>query len=157
MAAGSAVAPIARAASPARTGEKLSTPYLTCKQWDVQDMVKTHRNFRPVRRVSALAPPAELLRELAEYERSGLPLIIEDWHKHPGWKKELLGIDWLLANVGDKGTQHKLLYVRAKCERFAIQEIPVRNVHNRKDTTMKMSRFVEVSRAQDVHHVSGGP
>ncbi|TFK88097.1 hypothetical protein K466DRAFT_87058 [Polyporus arcularius HHB13444] len=136
LAAGSAVAPIARAASPARTGEKLSTPYLTCKQWDVQDMVKTHSNFRPVRRVSALAPPAELLRELAEYEKSGLPLIIEDWHKHPGWKGELLGIDWLLANVGDK-------------------EIPVRNVHNRKDTTMKMSRFVEVSRAQDVHHVSG--
>ncbi|KAI0721127.1 hypothetical protein C8T65DRAFT_786041 [Cerioporus squamosus] len=109
---------------------------MTCKGWDVKDMVEAHRNFRPVRRISALAPLDELLRELAEYEKSGVPLIIEDWHKHPRWQGELLGIDWLLAHVGDK-------------------EIPVRNVHDRKDATMTMSQFVEVSRAQDVHHVPG--
>ena len=70
----------------------------------MQRMLDAHRNFRPVRRISALAPPEDLLRELAEYEKSGEPLIIEDWHKHSKWNGDLLGIEWLLAHAGHKGT-----------------------------------------------------
>ncbi|RPD80033.1 hypothetical protein L226DRAFT_454024 [Lentinus tigrinus ALCF2SS1-7] len=135
---GSAAAPPspARATTPPRIGKTSSTPLLTCKDWDFQAMLDAHRNFRPVRRISALVPPDALLRELTEYEKSGEPLIIENWHKHPKWQGDLLGMEWLLAHAGQK-------------------EIPVRNVHDRKDTTMTLSQFIERSREQDVHHVSG--
>ncbi|KAI0748095.1 hypothetical protein C8Q80DRAFT_1270539 [Daedaleopsis nitida] len=113
-----------------------AAPRLTCRGWSITAFCDSYKNFQPVRRISALIPPSELQEALHNHDSTGEPLIIEDWHKHPQWREGLVSMEWLLENRGNK-------------------EIHVRNVHNRKDTTMSLNQFVETSRAQDVYNVPG--
>lgn len=58
--------------------------------------------FQPVKRVSALSD-REMHQAIMEHEKSGEPLIIEDWHKHPDWPGDMFGVDWLLRTKGHEG------------------------------------------------------
>ena len=55
-------------------------------------------NFNRVPRISASLPPEEMTVKLLESEASGVPLIIEGWHLHPGWNSDLFSMEGF---VGD--------------------------------------------------------
>ena len=82
---------------------------ISSKCWTFEHLHKQGRRFKPVKRISALIPEEVLLHRLAEYERDGEPLIIENWHKHPKWPKELFDVDRLVRTYGHHSEQHHLL------------------------------------------------
>lgn len=99
---------------------------IQAKDWSLEHLL-SNTNFRSVRRVSALLPTSRLLHELESHERDGLPLIIEGWHKHPQWPKDLFDMEWLLKHCG----HHKW---------------HVRNVRDRSDKEITLADFIQWSR-----------
>jgi hypothetical protein len=72
-------------------------PSKTCvssEGWTVDKLVGSAQRFRKVPRVSALASTQTLLSAIEDYERSGIPLIIEGWHKHQNWPKDIFSVHW---------------------------------------------------------------
>lgn len=68
--------------------------FVSSKDWSVGGLLQQGESrFKEVPRVSALAP-LELLSAIQQHEESGIPLIIEDWHKHPKWPKDKFTLDW---------------------------------------------------------------
>ncbi|KAI0374859.1 hypothetical protein BV20DRAFT_397091 [Pilatotrama ljubarskyi] len=124
------------ATSIAPSSSAFHLPRITTRGWDVAALCRDFKSFEHVRRVSALSEPAELLKTLENYERDGLPLIIDNWDKHSKWPADVFNIDWLLQTAGD-------------------QHIHVRNVHDRQDRSMTLSEFVNISRAQSCHSSPG--
>jgi hypothetical protein len=85
---------------------------LSSRGWSFKKLMKRGKRFKPVPRISAtLMTEEELLRKIEQYEQSGDPLIIEDWHKHPNWPKGLFDLNALLEQRGDYSTP---CYVPAK-------------------------------------------
>lgn len=83
------------------TGETvLGSDGISSKYWTFDGLRKRGERFEPVKRISASLPKATLLHYLEDYEAHGTPLIIEDWHKHDNWPKDLFDIDRLLENNG---------------------------------------------------------
>ena len=77
-------------------------PNFSSKSWTLGKLLKKGKRFERVRRVSAL-DKTKLLQELEQYEQSGDPLIIEDWHKTPNWPTDgLFSPEWLLDH-GEQG------------------------------------------------------
>lgn len=70
--------------------------------WTLEGILKKGSRLKLVPRVSALDQEA-MTKAIKEHERSGVPLIIEGWHKHRGWEAGLLDIEWLLRNKGNEG------------------------------------------------------
>ncbi|KAI0362060.1 hypothetical protein OH77DRAFT_1491547 [Trametes cingulata] len=122
--------------SSSSSSSNLHLPRITTKGWNATEMCRTYKSFEHVRRVSALSEPAALLRALEEYERDGLPLIIDDWDKHSKWPADVFSLDFLLRTAGD-------------------QHINVRNVHDRRDHSMTLAEFVNISRSQSCHSTPG--
>ncbi|OJT06140.1 hypothetical protein TRAPUB_3075 [Trametes pubescens] len=127
--------------SPSRTGptsssSKFALPRITAKDWSAPDLCSKYDSFKPVRRVSACAKPEVLSQALVDYERDGIPLVIEQWNQHPNWPKEIFSLEWLLQTSGDKS-------------------INVRNMHDRRDQSMTLTEFVELSRSQTVYATPG--
>ncbi len=74
-------------------------PTLSGKHWTLRRLLDQSSHFIAVPRISASSP--QLAETLEAYERDGKPLIIEDWHEHPKWPRELFNIDWLLKKSGE--------------------------------------------------------
>ena len=92
--------------TPAPPDECRSTPpplRISCKGWSVSELCGKYANFREVRRVKASALSEDLSRVLEDYEHKGEPLVVEDLHKHPRWREDMLNMEWLLKNASDKG------------------------------------------------------
>ncbi|PIL23972.1 transcription factor [Ganoderma sinense ZZ0214-1] len=113
-----------------------ASPRISCEGWVISELCRKYPNFHEVRRVKASTVSEDLSRIMEEYETVGNPLIVEGWHEHPGWRQDLLNLDWLLAEVGDK-------------------EMHVRNVHNRRDFSLNLPTFVEMCRKQALFHEPG--
>ncbi|KAM5535184.1 hypothetical protein V8D89_011120 [Ganoderma adspersum] len=113
-------------------------PRISCEGWNISELCRKYPNFHEVRRAKASTVQEDLSRIMDEYENAGNPLIIEGWHEHPAWRQDLLNLDWLLAEVGDK-------------------EMHVRNVHNRRDFSLNLPTFVDMCRKQAVYHEPGEP
>jgi hypothetical protein len=77
--------------------------FVSSKDWTVDALVKRGPRFREVPRVSALQPLPKLVAAIETHERSGVPLIIEGWHKHPEWPKNKFTVDWFREH-GQQGT-----------------------------------------------------
>lgn len=76
--------------------------FVSSKDWTLDHLLTQGRRFHSVPRVSALNP--ELVASaLEDYERSGVPLIIEHLDQDPKWAKDMFNIDWLLERYGDEG------------------------------------------------------
>lgn len=58
---------------------------ISTKGWTLDSLIKQSINFHHVRRVSALS--SSLSQIIDDHEESGLPLVVEDCHKHPNWSK----------------------------------------------------------------------
>ena len=73
------------------------SPY-SCKGWSLEDLLKKGKKFVEIPRVNALQSPDVLSKCIDEYEIKGIPMIIEGWHNHPQWPKNLFSVDWLLKH-----------------------------------------------------------
>jgi hypothetical protein len=81
-----------------RTGSSSnSRGFITSKGWTLDKLIASGESFYQVPRVSASIP--DLTFSIEEHERSGLPLIIEAWHEHPKWPKDLFTPEHFCANV----------------------------------------------------------
>ncbi|KAG5647260.1 hypothetical protein DXG03_000795 [Asterophora parasitica] len=100
-----------------------SVARITTKDWSLNRILASGKNFQRVPRVSSTATT----KKINESERNGLPLIIEGLHKHPEWKWTYFKPEWL--------------------EDHGPKEISVRNVHTWTDTTIPLPEFIAKSRA----------
>lgn len=56
-------------------------------------------SFQPVPRVSVSS--SDLDNMIAKHEKCGIPLIVEGWHEHPSWSKDLFSLDYLLEEFAN--------------------------------------------------------
>ncbi|KAI0665328.1 hypothetical protein C8Q78DRAFT_986852, partial [Trametes maxima] len=123
---------------PALPTSMMSLPRISTKGWNISEMCRMNANFKEVPRMSALKGAEALAKKLEDYEKDGVPLVIEDWQYHPKWPAEVFGLDWLLKTTGES-------------------DIHVRNVHNGHDLSTTLSEFVKFSRSQPHHAAPGEP
>lgn len=64
--------------------------------WTLQNLIKSGRRFQPVLRISASSK--KMQAKVEEFEKNGIPVIIEDWNKHPNWPKDMFHIDEFSTN-----------------------------------------------------------
>ncbi|KAI0647021.1 hypothetical protein C8Q79DRAFT_907570 [Trametes meyenii] len=124
--------------NPTPSTSNMPPPRVSTRGWDISDMCSTYASFKEVPRLSALEGADVLHKALDDYEKGGIPLIIDNWQHHPKWPADVFSMDWLLDTAGDS-------------------EIHVRNVHDRKDRQMRLSEFVESSRSQSPFAEPGEP
>lgn len=61
----------------------------SCKHWTLDGLLGHSPRFKAIRRVSALQDPRELAKIISKFDETGEPLIIEGWHKHVKWDRNL--------------------------------------------------------------------
>lgn len=66
-------------------------PMISTKGWTLDSLINKSLNFHHVRRVPASS--SSLPQIINDHENSGVPLVIEDCHKHPSWPKEEFTLD----------------------------------------------------------------
>lgn len=64
---------------------------ISTKGWTLNSLINQSINFHRVPRVSVLSD--SLLQCIDDYEKSGVPMVIEGCHKHPQWSTEELTLD----------------------------------------------------------------
>ncbi|PPQ63092.1 hypothetical protein CVT24_005947 [Panaeolus cyanescens] len=95
-----------------------SSPSITTKGWTLDGLIAQSHNFVPVERVSFNSP--NLLSVIQESEENGTPLVIQGFHLHDKWPKNMFTLENFLDN----------------------SNITVRNVHNWTDTSIPMTDFI---------------
>ncbi|KAF8623479.1 hypothetical protein AX15_006263 [Amanita polypyramis BW_CC] len=95
---------------------------ISVQGWSFDDLVSKSSNFKAVRRISALNKASLNPAELDKYDKEGVPLIIEDFHRHPRWPHE-----FTLEHFKSHGPS----------------EIGVRNVLNGIDMVIPTSEFID--------------
>ncbi|OCH88258.1 hypothetical protein OBBRIDRAFT_734811 [Obba rivulosa] len=115
---------------PSNSSETPARP--TCQGWTLIRILEAGERFRHIPRISALRPQDELWQAIREHETAGIPLIIEDWHKHPQWPSNMFDVEWLVQNCPD-------------------EVLHVRNMHDRLDRDMLLPEFIERSRKQPAY------
>ncbi|KAI0780970.1 hypothetical protein BD413DRAFT_463733, partial [Trametes elegans] len=119
---------------PTTSSRRLPRPRITSQGWNVEELCSKFENFKPVRRAHACSE--SLAATLLGYERDGIPLIVDHWDEHPAWPQDIFSLEWLLRTSGEK-------------------QISTRNVHDRRDHSMTLREFVDISRKQSRHSVAG--
>ncbi|KDQ17966.1 hypothetical protein BOTBODRAFT_545322 [Botryobasidium botryosum FD-172 SS1] len=99
--------------------------FLSTRGWVLEELVQSSPNFCHVERISALDPSGIIGDKVLENETSGLPLIIQDWHRTKEWDSHMWSLDWLLEHFD------------------AEKLITARNVRARVDYEMTLPDLVE--------------
>jgi hypothetical protein len=73
-----------------------SRGFISSEGWSMQKLLASGERFSPVPRVSASDPC--LAASIDEHEQFGIPLIIEKWHMHPKWPRDLFTIEKFRAD-----------------------------------------------------------
>ncbi|KAJ3905028.1 hypothetical protein F5879DRAFT_800469 [Lentinula edodes] len=107
---------------------------LSCKGWTLSSLLNDNKNFHAAPRISVSKVTEKLL---ASSDADGIPFVIEGLQHLPGWRKELLSVDWLKDDS-------------------LLKEVPVRNIHNNVDTTLPLSEFLERTRKSSPFVQPGG-
>ena len=134
------------------------SPILSCREW-TPAWLKS-KGFEDVDRVSAKDLPHEdICRLVAEAERTGLPLVLTDWHQREEWNANILNMDWLLDNMSEGKVSVEIGRARAKphSAKPIPSEIDARNVVTREDVRMPFRRFVDTCRAASPYATLQGP
>ena len=66
-------------------------PEISTAGWTLDSILQSSKRFHLVPRVPC--SNVGLQAAIDAYEDSGVPLIIEGWHKHEKWPKDMFGID----------------------------------------------------------------
>lgn len=118
---------------------------ISSKDWTVDALVKRGPRFQRVPRVSATAPVSRLCSVIEDHERTGIPLIIEGWHKHRKWDKKLFTVDWFREH----GRQGVLAVIPVLSDVLTLCSLDVkaRNVHDWSDKNVLISELIDKQRA----------
>ncbi|KAG9318700.1 hypothetical protein JVU11DRAFT_796 [Chiua virens] len=111
------------AQTPMRRPSAYPRPLISTFGWELQSIVASSPNFRHIERVHYTSPNANVDLVIKEFERSGKPMIINGWNRHPRWPRSMFNIEWLKTN-GD-------------------QNPTVRNVHNWTDFKLPLDEFIK--------------
>jgi hypothetical protein len=81
-------------------GERIST-----RDWSVESLLELGKGkFEPVERISARKLSAmEIVEVVHEFEKTGRPLILEEWHLREDWNKNVLNADYLGKRFPNQG------------------------------------------------------
>jgi hypothetical protein len=95
--------PIGRVAIAALYIPYMSTVHarISTRGWSLESLVQTSPNFRKVDRVSANVE--DIFSVLRNYELRGVPLVIEDFHKHESWPSEMFTLENFAKNSESTG------------------------------------------------------
>lgn len=74
---------------------------ISTEGWTPDSLINKSINFHHVHRVSALS--SSLPQDINNYEKSGLPLVIQDCHKHPNWSNANFTLDFFASAASSKG------------------------------------------------------
>jgi len=78
------------------------TKMSTTRGWDdCETLLSYCSKFVPVRRVKA--DSSDLSETIREYEKNGIPLVIEGFHKLSSWPKEMFTLENFVKNTKSKG------------------------------------------------------
>lgn len=72
---------------------------ISTEGWTLQSLVGFSENFHPIERVKATASKEDIERAVTRYEEEDIPMIIEGWHEHEQWSKELFSLDYFRAHT----------------------------------------------------------
>lgn len=129
---------------------------LSCKGWTLSSLLNDNKNFHAAPRISVSKVTEKLL---ASSDTDGIPFVIEGLQHLPGWRKELLSVDWLKDDSLLKGEFLQNLFERHTDLLpffWTNEEVPVRNIHNNVDTTLPLSEFLERTRKSSPFVQPGG-
>jgi hypothetical protein len=75
---------------------------VSTRGWTLEDILAQSANFYavPAKNVEHLAAD-EIEFSVRDFEESGIPLLMQNWHKRPGWNPTLFSPSWLHDNEGD--------------------------------------------------------
>jgi hypothetical protein len=126
-----------------------SEPEFTTRDWDVNSLVDTHKNFRHAPRISADISVNELLAKIEEHERSGVPLVIENYHTLASWPNDMFSVEWLRRYAEQQGAYRQICCMfLSLVDRLVIN---VRDVHSRKDLQMPLFEFLSELESMSAH------
>ncbi|TCD64542.1 hypothetical protein EIP91_003980 [Steccherinum ochraceum] len=108
-------------------------PIISPDGWTLEGLLRQGPRFREVPRCRADDP--NLDQRILAFEKDGVPLVIEGWHKSPSWP-DIFHIDWLMEHCGDK-------------------EVTVRDLADRSDKQLKLRDFISHSRAVKISETEG--
>ena len=74
---------------------------ISTKGWSLNSLIDRNINFHRVPRVSVLSD--SLLQSIDDFEKSGVPLVIEGCHKHPKWSTEEFTMDSFVSSSSSSG------------------------------------------------------
>jgi hypothetical protein len=77
--------------------------------WTLPAILESSKKFRPIPRISC--NKIDLQTEIDDYEKNGVPCIIEGWHNHEKWPKDLFNVDSFSKDVTGKGWYFLALYL----------------------------------------------
>ncbi|KAF8201532.1 hypothetical protein BJ912DRAFT_897317 [Pholiota molesta] len=101
------------------------------RNWTLEGILNQGLNFQAAPRVSVLSDT--LSQTIQDYESNGIPLVIEDFHKHPRWPQHLFTLDQFIAGTSP--------------------DIHVRNIYNWGDSTLPVEDFIAKCRLSSVYRV----
>lgn len=70
---------------------------ISAREWSIDNLIDSHPNFKPVRRISAFHKAALNPTELERSDQEGIPVIIENLHKSTRWPQEF-NLEWFKTN-----------------------------------------------------------
>jgi hypothetical protein len=76
------------------------TPAISTKGWTFESVLQHGERFRPIERIKATASEADIQKAIRRYEDEGIPMIIEGWHKHEQWPKDMFSLDFFKKHCG---------------------------------------------------------
>lgn len=74
------------------TPPAICTSYISLEGWTFESILKYGRNFSLVKRIAAT--DEGLHTAIEDYERTGVPMIIEGCDKHPKWQSSMFDVEW---------------------------------------------------------------
>ncbi|KAF8163484.1 hypothetical protein B0H34DRAFT_781185 [Crassisporium funariophilum] len=110
-----------------------STTLISTKGWSLDTLIEKGDNFQQVHRVSAAS--SSLLETIVEFDKKGIPLVLEGWHKHPNWPHDKFTPEYFASNT--------------------TPNINVRNIHDWTDSEMPLLEYIDKSRAISPFVVDG--
>ncbi|KAK2466776.1 hypothetical protein APHAL10511_001034 [Amanita phalloides] len=99
---------------------------VSARSLSLDHLLSLSPNFKPVPRISTFKRAKLNPSDLEKYDAAGVPIIVEDLHKHPRWPREF-DADWFKSHGPSK--------------------ISVRNVIDGTDKTVPTSEFIDTCRA----------
>ena len=75
---------------------------ISAQGWSINNLIASYHNFKLIRRISVFNRAALNPTELEKYDKEGIPVIFEDFHKNSRWPHEF-DLKWFQTNGPPSG------------------------------------------------------